>query len=83
MTQALECWHEPESKFEAPMKMRLLFGGILIGCAIGILVGGATVKVASDGSGKREIPQGLALLMAIVGGIAVRSALREPAKRPE
>ncbi len=62
------------------MKMRLLFGGFLIGGAIGMLVGGTLVKVASDGSGKREYPQGLAILISLVGGIAVSGALREPTK---
>ncbi len=65
------------------MKMRLLFGGFLIGGAIGILVGGAIVKVASDGSGKREYPQGLATLISLIGAIAVGSALRDPANPPK
>lgn len=61
------------------MKMRLLFGGLLIGFSIGLLVGGAVVKVPADGSGKRQSPQGLALLLTIVGGVAVATALRESA----
>ena len=58
------------------MKLRLFFGGLLIGVAIGLMVGGAVVKIPADGSGKRQYPQGLALLLAIVGGAGVGSALR-------
>ncbi len=68
------------------MKMRLFFGGLLVGVAIGMMVGGAVVKVSTDGSGKRQLPQGVALLLAIVGGAAAGSALRSsaiPPPRPE
>lgn len=58
------------------MKMNLLFGGLLIGLAIGLMVGGAVVKVPADGSGKREYPQGVALLLTMVGSVAVANALR-------
>lgn len=58
------------------MKLRLFFGGLLVGVAIGLMVGGAVVKIPADGSGKRQYPQGLALLLALVGGAAGGSALR-------
>ncbi len=58
------------------MKMNLLFGGLLIGLAIGLMVGGAVVKVPADGAGKREYPQGVALLLTMVGSVAVANALR-------
>lgn len=61
------------------MKMRLFFGGLLVGVAIGLMVGAAVVKVAADGSGKREYPQAAALLLALVGGVAAGSALRSAA----
>lgn len=54
------------------MKMRLFFGGLLVGVAIGLMVGGAIVKITGDESGKRQYPQGIALLLALVGGIAGR-----------
>jgi hypothetical protein len=58
------------------MKMRLLLGGLLVGFAIGLMVGGAVVKVPAEGSGKREYPQGLAVLLGLVGGVAIGSAFR-------
>jgi hypothetical protein len=64
------------------MKVRLLFGGLLVGVAIGIMVGGAVVKIPTDGSGERQYPQGLALLLALVGGVAAGSALRGSARPP-
>lgn len=60
------------------MKPRLFFGGLLVGVAIGLMVGGAVVKIPAEGSAKRQYPQGIALLLAIVGGIAAGSTLREP-----
>ena len=64
------------------MSMRLFFSGLIIGVAIGLMVGGAIVKISEDGSGKREYPQGIALLLAIVGGAGVGSALRRSAICP-
>ncbi|MBL8892401.1 MAG: hypothetical protein JNL67_20665 [Planctomycetaceae bacterium] len=64
------------------MSIRLFFSGLIIGVAIGLMVGGAIVKISEDGSGKREYPQGIALLLAIVGGAGVGSALRSSAIRP-
>lgn len=61
------------------MKMNLLLGGLLVGIAIGLMVGGAVVKVSEDGSGKREYPQGIALLLALVGSVAASRALRTSA----
>ena len=61
------------------MKSRLFFGGLLVGVAIGLMVGGAVVEISADGSNKRQPPQGIALLLAIVGGIAAGSTLRAPA----
>jgi hypothetical protein len=58
------------------MKSRLFFGGLLVGVAIGLMVGAAVVKVPTDGSGEREYPQGAALLFAVVGGVAAGSTLR-------
>ena len=36
------------------MKPRLFFGGLLIGVAIGLMVGGAIVEIPADGTGKRR-----------------------------
>lgn len=58
------------------MKLRLFLGGLLVGVAIGIMVGGAVVKIPADQPGKRQYPQGVALLLAILGGTAAGSALR-------
>ncbi len=64
------------------MKWRLLFGGLLVGLAIGLMVGGSLVKIPTDGSSKRQYPQGIALLLALVGSIGVGSALRGSATTP-
>ncbi len=64
------------------MKLQLLFGGLLVGVAIGMMVGGAMVEIPADGSGKREYPQGIATLLAVVGGIGVGNAFRSPASPP-
>jgi hypothetical protein len=64
------------------MKMRLFLGGLFVGVAIGLMLGGAMVKVSKDGSGKREYPQGIALLLASVGGVVAGSTLRRPAIPP-
>ena len=64
------------------LKLNLFFGGLLIGVAIGLMVGGALVKIPADGSGKRQYPQGLALLLTLVGGVGVSSALRSSATPP-
>jgi hypothetical protein len=58
------------------MKLRLFFGGLLIGGAVGLMVGGAVVEISGDGGGERTYPQGLALLLALVGGVGAGSALR-------
>lgn len=58
------------------MNLRMFFGGLLVGVAIGLMVGGAVVKIPADGTGKRQYPQGLALLLGLVGAVAVGSALR-------
>lgn len=60
------------------MKMRLFFGGLLVGVAVGLMVGGAIVKMPEDASGKRQYPQGIALMLALVGGIGAGSTLRRP-----
>jgi hypothetical protein len=36
------------------MNMRLLFGGLLVGVAIGLMLGGALVKIPVDGSDHRS-----------------------------
>jgi hypothetical protein len=64
------------------MKPRLFFGGLLIGVAIGLMVGGAIVEIPPDGAGKRKVPQGMALLLALVGGIAAGSTFRGSATPP-
>lgn len=66
-------WSDEEKR----MKMKLLLGGLLVGVAIGLMVGGAIVKVPADGSDKRQYPQGLALLLALVGSVSAGSALRQ------
>ena len=40
------------------MKIRLFFGGLLVGVAIGKMVGGAVVKVSAEETGKRQYPPG-------------------------
>lgn len=64
------------------MNLRMFFGGLLVGVAIGLMVGGAVVKMPADGTGKRQYPQGLALLLGLVGAVAVGSALRGAATPP-
>ena len=64
------------------MKPRLFFGGLLVGVAIGLMVGGAIVEIPPDGTGKRKVPQGMALLLALVGGIAAGSTFRGSATPP-
>jgi hypothetical protein len=58
------------------MKLRLFISGILVGCAIGLMVGGAVVKVSADGSGEREYPFGPSMLLAIVGMVGAMSVFR-------
>lgn len=58
------------------MKLRLFLSGLLIGGAIGLMVGGAVVEVPGDEGGKRKYPQGLAQLLALVGGVGAASVLR-------
>ena len=58
------------------MKMRLFLGGILVGIGIGINVGGMLIDVSAGESGQSRIPQGIALLLALVGGVAAGSAFR-------
>lgn len=65
------------------MKLRFFLGGLLIGIAIGLMLGGYMVKISEDGTDKRYYPQGVALLMALVGGAAVGSALRAVPNRPQ
>jgi hypothetical protein len=54
------------------MKWNQFFGGLLIGAALGLMIGGAVVRLPDDGSGNREYPFGPALLLAMVGGISAR-----------
>ncbi len=63
------------------MKLRIFLGGLLLGSAIGLMLGGYMVKIPEDGAGKRQYPQGIALLVALVGGVAVGSALRTSPNR--
>ncbi len=58
------------------MKLRLFISGILVGGAIGMMVGAAVVEVPGDDGGKRKSPQGLALMMALVGAVAAGSVMR-------
>jgi len=64
------------------MNSRMFFGGLLVGVAIGLMVGGAIVKIPADGAGKRQYPQGLALLLGLVGAVAAGGALRGAAPLP-
>lgn len=64
------------------MNLRMFFGGLLVGVAIGLMVGGAIVKISADGAGKRQYPQGLALLLGLVGAVAAGIALRGAAPPP-
>ncbi len=63
------------------MKLRFFPGGLLIGIAIGLMLGGYMVKISEDGTDKRHYPQGIALLLALVGGAAVGGTLRNPPNR--
>ncbi len=65
------------------VKIRLVLGGLLIGLAIGLMIGGAIVEISDDRSGKRKYPQGLALILAIVGGVAAGRALRATPNPPQ
>lgn len=58
------------------MKLRLFMSGLLVGAAIGMMVGAAVVEVPGDEGGKRKSPQGLALMMALVGAVAAGSTMR-------
>jgi hypothetical protein len=58
------------------MKMRLFVGGILVGIGIGINVGGMLIDVSAGEFGQSRYPQGLALLLALVGGVSAGSAFR-------
>lgn len=58
------------------MKLRLFISGLLVGAAIGVMVGGAVVEVPGDDGGKRKYPQGLALMVALVGAVGAGSAMR-------
>lgn len=60
------------------MKFQLFFGGLLVGAAIGLMVGAAIVELPAEASGKRKYPQGLALILAIVGGTSAGRAFRMP-----
>lgn len=63
------------------VKLRLFVGGLLVGAAIGIMVGGALVDIPTEAGGKRVYPQGLALLLAVIGGVSAESTLRGSAPR--
>jgi hypothetical protein len=63
------------------VKLRIFLGGLLVGAAIGIMVGGALVEIPTEAGGKRVYPQGLALILAIVGGIGAGSTLRGSAPK--
>lgn len=67
-----------KSILELFMTFRLFFGGLLVGGAIGLMVGAAIVELPADGSGKRKYPQGIALILGLVGGVAAGSTFRTP-----
>ena len=58
------------------MNLRMFVCGLLVGCAIGLMAGGALVQVPGDRGDDRIYPQGIALLLALVGGIGAGSAIR-------
>jgi hypothetical protein len=64
------------------MKWNQFIGGLFLGCAFGLLIGAATVRLPDDGSGKREYPFGPALLFAIVGGVSARGRALFPRRNP-
>ena len=68
--------HEHRSPESEVMKSCLFSGGLLVGVAIELMVGGAIVKIPADGSAKRQYPQGIALLLALVGGVGAGSTFR-------
>jgi hypothetical protein len=51
------------------MKWNQFLGGLLIGAALGLMVGGAIVRVPPDGSGRRVYPVFLSMILAITGVI--------------
>ena len=42
------------------MKLQLFLGGLFIGTAIGLMLGGYMVEIPEDVTGKRQYPQGIA-----------------------
>jgi hypothetical protein len=54
------------------MKWKHFFGGLLIGCSIGLMVGAAIVQLPEDGHGQRKYPVFLSMLLAMVGVIGLR-----------
>ncbi len=61
------------------MKLRLFIGGILVGIGIGINVGGMLIGDSASEAAQSRYPQGLALLLALVGGVSAGSTLRSSA----
>lgn len=58
------------------MKLRLLFSGLLVGIAIGLVLGGVVDNTAPHSSDKRQYTQGFALLLALAGGVAAGMEFR-------
>jgi hypothetical protein len=53
------------------MKWNQFFGGVLVGGALGLMVGGAIVQVPADGNGERKYPVFLSTMLAVAGvGVA-------------
>lgn len=58
------------------MSLRLFLSGILVGGAIGLMVGGALVQVPADGNGERNYPVFPSMVLAMAGVAGATSEWR-------
>lgn len=65
------------------MKLQLFLGGLFIGMAIGLMLGGYMVEIPEDVTEKRQYPQGIALLLALIGAGAFGSSRRADPSRSQ
>lgn len=64
------------------MKPMLLLGGALIGASFGMLAGAELVELPADGSGRRILPIGPAMVLAVLGSFAARYGWYRSAPKP-
>jgi hypothetical protein len=58
------------------MKWNQLLGGVLIGAALGLMVGGAVVQIPQDGKGERKYPVAISMMLMLTGVLAAGSGRR-------